>query len=895
MRRPSHSFVRSVCVAGSHWAKSLSLVFALLASIVLGGCAAHSDDSGFEEYTSLGEPLTAIVQVNSGAGAVSPFAADGFFSGGSTYATGTAVSTTGVTDAAPASVYQSERYGNFSYTFTGLTPNASYTVRLHFAEIYWTATGRRVFNVAINAASALANYDIFAVAGANKAVVRDFTTNATSSGQIVVTYTTVTDNAKSSGIEILTGTTPPPNQVPTIATAAAANPNPVTGTTSNLSALGADDAGEASLTYTWATTGTPPGPVTFSSNATNASKNTTATFSAAGTYAFQVTVRDQPGLSVTSNLSVVVSGGGGGGGSVIYRVNSGGAAVSPFSADQFFSGGNTFGSGSAISTSGVANAAPAAVYQTERYGNHTYTFGSLTPNAAYTVRLHFAEIYWTAVGQRRFNVAINGASALSNFDIFAVAGANTAVVRDFTVNATSSGQIAVVYTTVADNAKSSGIEIISAGPPSAPPSIATAAAASPSSVSGTTTNLSVLGADDGGEANLTYTWTTTGAPPAGVTFSANGSNAAKNVTATFAKIGSYTLQASIRDQSGQTVTSNVNVTVNATLTSLAVSPSSASVAPNASQQFAVSAADQFGQGMTAPSVSWSVSGGGSINSSGLFSAGSSSGGPFTVTATGGGKSGTASVTVTSSGGTTIFFDDFLGSSVDASKWSVMDRISDQVNGEVNCCVPSNISVSGGILSGVSKFEDRMCGDSIQAPVLEHYTSWQIQQKTAPFQYGTVEVRAKPPGGTGIWPTIWMLGYLWQESQPATANTPGHNWPNGGWCEIDIAEFWQNARNSVNCTVHFNTAGGLQIQPLPYDATTRYMVYRLQWTASSLIWSVNAEDGVGYRTLRTVTGGSVPNVPMYVIINAAIGGSGGGTPNPSTFPQTFSVDWVRVTQ
>jgi len=33
--------------------------------------------------------------------------------------------------------------------------------------------------------------------------------------------------------------------------------------------------------------------------------------------------------------------------------------------------------------------------------------------------------------------------------------------------------------------------------------------------------------------------------------------------------------------------------------------------------------------------------------------------------------------------------------------------------------------------------------------------------------------------------------------------------------------------------------------------------------------------------------------MYVIINAAIGGSGGGTPNPSTFPQTFSVDWVRV--
>ena len=45
---------------------------------------------------------------------------------------------------------------------------------------------------------------------------------------------------------------------PTIATAAAALPSPVTGTTTALSVLGADDAGESNLTYTWATTGTPP-------------------------------------------------------------------------------------------------------------------------------------------------------------------------------------------------------------------------------------------------------------------------------------------------------------------------------------------------------------------------------------------------------------------------------------------------------------------------------------------------------------------------------------------------------------------------------------------------------------------------------------------------------------
>jgi beta-glucanase (GH16 family) len=405
----------------------------------------------------------------------------------------------------------------------------------------------------------------------------------------------------------------------------------------------------------------------------------------------------------------------------------------------------------------------------------------------------------------------------------------------------------------------------------------------------------VLGADDGGESNLTYTWSTTGTPPAPVTFGSNGTNGAKNTAATFSKAGSYALQASIRDQSGQSVTSSVTVTVNQLLTSITLSPSSANVAPNATQQFTATARDQFGNTMTAPSLSWSVSGGGTVSATGLFTAGGSSGGPFTLTASGGGKSGTANVTVTSSGGTVIFFDDFLGSSIDSTKWSVMDRISDQANGEVNCCVPSNITVSNGVLAGVSKFEDHVCGDSVQSPTLMHYTSWHIQQKTTPFLYGTIEVRAKEPGGTGIWPTIWMLGYKWQDSQPLTANVPGANWPSDGWCEIDIAEFWQNARTSVNCTVHFNTPGGLQIQSLPFDATTRYMVYRLQWSPSALVWSVNAEDGVGYRTLRTVTGSSVPNVAMYVVINAAIGGSGGGTPNPATFPQTMYVDWVRVTQ
>ena len=184
-----------------------------------------------------------------------------------------------------------------------------------------------------------------------------------------------------------------------------------------------------------------------------------------------------------------------------------------------------------------------------------------------------------------------------------------------------------------------------------PPTIAQAAAATPNPVTGTTTNLSVLGADNGGEANLTYTWATTGTPPAAVTFSPNGTNAAKNTVATFAKAGSYSVQVMIRNPSNLTATSSVNVTVNQTLTGIGVSPSNATVPVGGTQQFTATATDQFSSALASqPSFSWSVSGGGTISSSGLFTAGTTAGGPYTVTASSAGVNGTAAVTVTASTG-----------------------------------------------------------------------------------------------------------------------------------------------------------------------------------------------------------------------------------------------------
>jgi hypothetical protein len=144
------------------------------------------------------------------------------------------------------------------------------------------------------------------------------------------------------------------------------------------------------------------------------------------------------------------------------RRNSGGSASGWFAADANFSGGNTASTTAAISTSGVSDPAPAAVYQTERWGAHTYTITGLAANASHTVRLHFAEIYWNGANQRKFHVNINGTRVLTDFDVFAAAGAkNKAHVRQFTATSNGSGQITIQFLVGAiDQPKISGIEVI---------------------------------------------------------------------------------------------------------------------------------------------------------------------------------------------------------------------------------------------------------------------------------------------------------------------------------------------------------------------------------------------------------------------------------------------------
>jgi len=178
------------------------------------------------------------------------------------------------------------------------------------------------------------------------------------------------------------------------------------------------------------------------------------------------------------------------------------------------------------------------------------------------------------------------------------------------------------------------------------PPVVSAATCSPSPVTGTTGSLAATATDDGGEASLTYTWTVVTKPGTATTptFSVNGTNAAKNCTVTFYQSGSYTLRVTAKDGGNLTATKDVTLTAAQTLSRITVSPASTTVRTRRTKQFTAVAYDQFNKTMTA-TFAWTVSGGGTISTSGLFTAGTVKGGPHTVTATTGGLSGTAQITV----------------------------------------------------------------------------------------------------------------------------------------------------------------------------------------------------------------------------------------------------------
>jgi uncharacterized repeat protein (TIGR02543 family) len=127
-------------------------------------------------------------------------------------------------------------------------------------------------------------------------------------------------------------------------------------------------------------------------------------------------------------------------------INVGGATSGSFVADEYFTGGTTYSNTNTIDTSLLSgsSAPAAAVFQSERYGEFTYSVPSLNAGSPYIVTLYFAETYLSAAGARLFDVTINGTTALSKFDIYAAAGGqNKAVAQSFNSTANTSGQVVI--------------------------------------------------------------------------------------------------------------------------------------------------------------------------------------------------------------------------------------------------------------------------------------------------------------------------------------------------------------------------------------------------------------------------------------------------------------------
>jgi hypothetical protein len=391
-----------------------------------------------------------------------------------------------------------------------------------------------------------------------------------------------------------TSTTATPPTVVKAASAAVNGAGDITGTTAALSVVGADAQGASTLVYNWTVTSTPGGGAArFSVNGTNAAQNDIVTFTEAGVYGILVTIVDKSGLSVTSSLKVTVV-------PTLTSINlySGAAKVLVNSGTQVKVTG-TIQTLSALGTDQFGY--PMAVQPSYTWTATTYPSGAkpTLSNTSGTETVTFSKAGSYGVT----------ASAVS-------AGTQVSALANLLVVAQP---MAFTVSQVGGNA----------------------------AITGTSAQFSVGQFVDQFQNPLAettaVTWSAT-SEPAGVTapqFTSSGSTE----TVKFSAAGTYGITARQTDAAGNVVLEPITVTVKQTLSSILVTPGTASLKAGATQQYSAQGLDQFGRAMAAaPSFTWTA-GGGAISSAGLFTAPSTAG-SVSIAAKSGSIAGSASATVT---------------------------------------------------------------------------------------------------------------------------------------------------------------------------------------------------------------------------------------------------------
>jgi beta-glucanase (GH16 family) len=220
------------------------------------------------------------------------------------------------------------------------------------------------------------------------------------------------------------------------------------------------------------------------------------------------------------------------------------------------------------------------------------------------------------------------------------------------------------------------------------------------------------------------------------------------------------------------------------------------------------------------------------------------------------------------GWTLTFHDEFDGSTLDTSKW--LDRYwhgRTHSNNEQQYYAPDGYEVRDGSLRLIARRRE-MGGMPYTSGMVCGFDRFAQE-------YGRFEIRAKFPPGKGMWPAFWLL--------PADKK-----WPP----EIDVLEILGHQMTTVHMTNHWKdpatrknlNEGGKWVGP---DFGADFHVFAAEWSKGLIVWYV---DGV--ERFRSTRG--VPDGPMYVIANLAVGGDWPGNPDASTvFPGVMEIDYIRV--
>ena len=214
---------------------------------------------------------------------------------------------------------------------------------------------------------------------------------------------------------------------------------------------------------------------------------------------------------------------------------------------------------------------------------------------------------------------------------------------------------------------------------------------------------------------------------------------------------------------------------------------------------------------------------------------------------------------------------FDGGVPSASDWDVADGAWSH-NGELQYYAPDAIVIEDG----------NLVITTLQREVSDRsYTSGHISTKGRHEQvYGRWEIRAKLPTSQGMWPAIWLLP------------TDG-SWPP----EIDIIELVGKEPNTVHHSFHWGPLrDGLKPWDLNQTSTDKvegmpfgdaFHDFALEWTPDRITWFVNGKPTHNFTD-------KIPNTPMFLIINSAIGGFWPGPPgSETTFPEKMEVDRIQI--